>query len=33
MFGRYNGTVTLDSGENLEIQNLIGWVEEHHAKW
>ncbi|MDD5312884.1 MAG: DUF2804 domain-containing protein [Dehalococcoidia bacterium] len=33
MFGRYNGIVTLDNGEKLEIKDLIGWAEEHHAKW
>ena len=33
MFGKYNGTVTTDSGEALQIKDLIGWSEEHHAKW
>ncbi len=33
MFGRYNGTAVLDAGEKIEINNLIGWAEEHHAKW
>ena len=33
MFGRYNGQVVTDGGEKLEIVNLIGWAEEHNAKW
>ena len=33
MFGRYNGHVILDNGSKLEIKDLIGFAEEHHAKW
>jgi hypothetical protein len=33
MFGHYNGFAVLDSGEKIEINNLIGWSEEHNAKW
>jgi hypothetical protein len=33
MFGRYNGYVTLDNGNTLEIRDLIGFAEEHHARW
>jgi hypothetical protein len=33
MFGRYNGRVTLDDGRRLEIHDLIGFAEEHHARW
>jgi len=33
MFGRYSGNFTLDNGEVLPIENLIGWAEEHHARW
>ncbi|OQX62528.1 MAG: hypothetical protein B5M51_05920 [Anaerolinea sp. 4484_236] len=33
MFGRYNGHVILDDGEKLEIHDLIGFAEEHHARW
>jgi len=33
MFGRYNGRVTLDDGTPLEIRDLIGFAEEHHARW
>ena len=33
MFGKYNGTVVADSGEKIEIKDLIGWAEEHNALW
>jgi hypothetical protein len=33
MFGRYTGTVTADDGEVLHLDGLIGWAEEHHARW
>lgn len=33
MFGRYNGTALTDSGERIEIRDLIGFAEEHQAKW
>ncbi len=33
MFGRYNGHVILDDGTKLEITDLIGFAEEHHARW
>jgi hypothetical protein len=33
MFGRYNGKAVTDSGEVLEIKDLIGWAEEHNARW
>ena len=33
MFGRYNGFVLTDEGERIEIKDLIGFAEEHHAKW
>jgi len=33
MFGRYNGTVTADDGEVIRLDGLIGFSEEHHAKW
>jgi hypothetical protein len=33
MFGTYNGTAVTDGGETLRIENLIGWAEEHHARW
>jgi hypothetical protein len=33
MFGHYNGTVVADNGEVIPIKNLIGFAEEHHARW
>jgi hypothetical protein len=33
MFGRYNGSVILDDNSRLEIRDLIGFAEEHHARW
>jgi hypothetical protein len=33
MFGRYSGQAVTDSGEVLRIENLIGFAEEHHARW
>jgi len=33
MFGRYSGVLRTDNGEELHIENLIGWAEEHHARW
>jgi hypothetical protein len=33
MFGRYRGTVVADDGETIRIDGLIGWAEEHHARW
>jgi hypothetical protein len=33
MFGRYSGTLRTDEGETLRVSNLVGWAEEHRAKW
>jgi hypothetical protein len=33
MFGRYQGTVHTDDGEVLRLEGLVGWAEEHHARW
>ncbi|NIW45048.1 MAG: DUF2804 family protein [candidate division Zixibacteria bacterium] len=33
MFGRYSGSLVLDDGAQLEVSDLIGFAEEHHAKW
>jgi hypothetical protein len=33
MFGRYSGTIKSDVGEILSVENLIGFAEEHHARW
>lgn len=33
MFGRYQGRVVADDGEVIAIQGLIGFAEEHQARW
>jgi hypothetical protein len=33
MFGRYNGKAVSDDGETIWIKDLIGFAEEHHARW
>ena len=33
MFGHYNGQVTTAEGNVILIKNLIGFAEEHQAKW
>jgi hypothetical protein len=33
MFGRYSGTVITDEGETIVIKDLIGFAEEHQARW
>lgn len=31
-FGRYSGSVKAD-GRTIPVDNLLGWAEEHHARW
>ena len=33
MFGRYYGSVVADDGEEIQIDGLIGFAEEHKARW
>ncbi len=33
MFGRYTGHVRLDHGQEIEVRDLIGFAEEHRARW
>ena len=33
MFGHYNGHFTTETGDVILVQNLIGFAEEHHARW
>jgi hypothetical protein len=33
LLGHYNGTVVTDNGVQLEIRDLLGWAEEHVARW
>jgi hypothetical protein len=33
MFGRFSGGVISDDGEYIAVRDLIGWAEEHRARW
>jgi hypothetical protein len=33
VFGHYSGTVVAGGGEKLGIDGLVGWVEQHKARW
>ncbi len=33
MFGRYTGRVVADGGETIQLNGLVGFAEEHHARW
>lgn len=33
MIGRFEGTLKTDEGEVIQIQDAVGWAEDHHAKW
>jgi hypothetical protein len=33
MFGRYNGHVIAEEGDVILVNDLIGFAEEHRAKW
>ena len=33
LFGRYTGHIVADDGERIAIDGLIGFAEEHHARW
>jgi hypothetical protein len=33
MFGRYAGIVVDDSGTDVRLEGLVGWAEEHRARW
>jgi hypothetical protein len=33
MFGYYNGNIVSDNGETIELKDLVGFAEEHHARW
>jgi hypothetical protein len=32
-FGRFSGALIADSGERIELDGLLGWAEEHTARW
>lgn len=33
LIGRFSGTVVTDDGEAVLVEDLIGWAEEHTARW
>lgn len=33
MFGRYNGAITTAEGETIPVHDLVGWAEDHIARW
>jgi hypothetical protein len=33
MFGRYTGTLRTAAGETIAVRDLLGWTEEHRARW
>ena len=33
MIGRFEGQLKTDTAEVIEIQDAIGWAEDHHARW
>lgn len=33
MIGYFNGMVQNQAGENIAISNLVGWAEDHQARW
>jgi hypothetical protein len=33
VFGRYRGHAITDNGEIIQIEDLIGFAEEHRARW
>lgn len=33
LFGKYTGYVITDNEKKVKIENIIGWAEEHKARW
>ena len=33
LFGQYTGKITLDNGDEIQIERLKGFAEEHKARW
>lgn len=33
LIGRFAGTVVTAAGESIAVENLVGWAEEHRARW
>lgn len=32
-FGHFSGTVVTDDGDEIVVRDLLGWAEEHRARW
>jgi len=32
-FGRFHGTLVCDDGKVVEVSDIVGWAEEHTARW
>lgn len=33
LIGRFSGTIIPDDGAPLQVEEMIGWVEQHQARW
>lgn len=33
VFGHYSGSLVAEGGEELTVDGLVGWVEQHRARW
>jgi hypothetical protein len=33
VFGHFSGTLVPDDGQAIEVADIIGWVEQHRARW
>jgi hypothetical protein len=33
MFGAYSGRIVTETGEEIRVEKLRGFAEEHHARW
>jgi hypothetical protein len=33
MFGHFKGTITPEGHKQIQVYDMIGWAEDHHARW
>jgi len=33
VFGHFSGSIVTDSGETIEVADMVGWLEQHRARW
>lgn len=33
MIGHFDGTVSAENGEVVQVKHAVGWAEDHHARW